>query len=189
MIIWSGKGILVPLILFIPLLALAKLLPTQYADSSFVLSFLLGGVACWVLGKRWNKQAEKIFLDVETGQRVKFSRRHTLFWIPMQYWGAIFLFLSALLLIQDSLVLGVCSMIAIALAVFYDFGIGDKYFSQKRRPTNPPEVSRRPRTSKKEAAPTSKPTSPRAPEPKERRNPDAMTKDELAEYYRKYMPK
>jgi hypothetical protein len=48
---------------------------------------LAGAVANWVFGRRMNGRAGRVLIDPATGQRVILRRRHTLFWIPMQWWS------------------------------------------------------------------------------------------------------
>ncbi|WP_010517833.1 hypothetical protein [Croceivirga radicis] len=70
----------------------------------------------WFFGKKWNLQNERIVIDEKTGQRLKIKNNHTLFWIPMQYWGIIFSILGIIILFQNSILLGIIS--SILLLVF-----------------------------------------------------------------------
>jgi hypothetical protein len=49
------------------------------------LAVFAGAVLVWLLGRKLNGQPGKILLDPETGQTVEIRKRHTLFWIPMQW--------------------------------------------------------------------------------------------------------
>lgn len=42
-----------------------------------------------VLGKYINKPDGKVYIDAETGEKVMFNKKHSLFFIKMEYWGPI----------------------------------------------------------------------------------------------------
>jgi outer membrane lipoprotein SlyB len=45
-------------------------------------------IATWIVGIRLNDPAQdRVLVDPQTGQRVVLRRRHSLFWIPMQWWA------------------------------------------------------------------------------------------------------
>ncbi len=49
---------------------------------------LLGAAAIWFIGRRLNDpRRDRILVDPQTGESVALRRRHTLFWIPMQWWA------------------------------------------------------------------------------------------------------
>jgi hypothetical protein len=51
---------------------------------------LLSGAALWFLGRKLNDPAkDRILFDPQTGEEVRSARRHTLFWIRMEYWGVL----------------------------------------------------------------------------------------------------
>jgi hypothetical protein len=83
MIIWSGLGFLVALIGGGCLVAIDALTRTLYGDKEFfaahgwpkLLAFAVAAVITWFLGR---------FLHRNPG------KRHSLFFIPMEYWGPIF---------------------------------------------------------------------------------------------------
>jgi hypothetical protein len=105
MIIWRGWGILVLLIA-----ALFQWL--GYAISSGLgygplegdaqiigyLLFLPAAVLLWFLGRYLNKP--KVYTDKATGQQV-YSKggRHSLFYIPIEYWAFIYVLLAIILTI------------------------------------------------------------------------------------------
>lgn len=101
MIIWSGWGMLSALIAGVALVlsvlldpALARLgLPTPTA---VVLVWLAAAYANWTLGKRLNGRPGRELIDPRTGERVILRSRHTLFWIPMQYYSVLMLLLGAI---------------------------------------------------------------------------------------------
>ncbi|KQP40055.1 hypothetical protein ASF49_21355 [Methylobacterium sp. Leaf104] len=101
MIIWSGWGMVSALIggaaLVISVLldpALARLgVPTP---TGVVLVWLAAAFANWTLGIRLNGRPGRELIDPRTGERVVLRARHTLFWIPMQYYSVLMLLLGAL---------------------------------------------------------------------------------------------
>ena len=94
MIIWSGRGILTPLILilFIVLMTFisTSLFTAESAIYSMAVAFILAGASNWYLGKKWNNAPGRIVVDEATGERIELKSNHTLFWIKMEYWGVIF---------------------------------------------------------------------------------------------------
>ncbi|GJD95871.1 hypothetical protein [Methylobacterium iners] len=101
MIIWSGWGALTALIagaaLFGSILldpALARLgVPTP---TGVVLVWVAAAVLNWILGTRLNNRPGRELVDPRTGQVVVLRPRHTLFWIPMQYYSVLLLLIGAL---------------------------------------------------------------------------------------------
>ncbi|COK33440.1 Uncharacterised protein [Streptococcus pneumoniae] len=51
--------------------------------------FIISGVMSWYLGKYINKPDGKVYIDAETGEKVMFKKKHSLFFIKMEYWGPI----------------------------------------------------------------------------------------------------
>ncbi len=103
--IWSGRGFLVILVLFVAFIVGAAVIPA-HTTPGFVMAFtgLATGLFSWYFGKKWNVKNVRTLTDEETGERFTTKNNHTLFWIPMQYWGIIFLALGGL-----SLVYGIVS--------------------------------------------------------------------------------
>jgi len=109
-IIWRGRGALVVGFAILCVLA-TTLLGTLVSGHSFGghvanvatgLGLVIAAIPVWVLGRRWNApQPDRVLVDQQTGQQVvlKWKPRHTLYYIPMQYWsfvlaaaGVLFLF-------------------------------------------------------------------------------------------------
>ncbi len=97
MIIWSGWGILVPvvpiIIWFLILLFFQAILPadtySSYNKLFSDLGMLLGGLALWFLGKRLNSAEVRTLFDEKAGERVFLKTNHSFFFIKMQYWAII----------------------------------------------------------------------------------------------------
>ena len=94
MIIWQGLGFLVVVFLF------AALLGVQYTVDAFfgagfytqtawikVVAAAVAAVPIGMLGYKLNNQEGKLLIDPETNQQIRLVKKHTLFWIPMQYWA------------------------------------------------------------------------------------------------------
>jgi hypothetical protein len=100
MIIWQGWGILA-LVIPVALAMLTKeacnaLLGGGVSNAFFQAGFGAGLVIVWFLGRWLNGRPLKILVDPESGERVVLKGRHSLFWIPMQYWAFIGLGVLAL---------------------------------------------------------------------------------------------
>ena len=86
MLIWSGWGILVPLIMA---LALLLAVPFEGDATKYGLAFsqAVAAVAIWVAGKKLNGKPGRIMVDQETGETVELKTKHSLFFIKMEYWA------------------------------------------------------------------------------------------------------
>jgi hypothetical protein len=98
MIIWSGLGFLVALIGGGCLLAADALTRSMFGDEKYfaehgwpkLAAFVLAGAITWFLGRYLHREAGKRFIDPQTNMEVVLKRRHSLFFIPVEYWGPIF---------------------------------------------------------------------------------------------------
>ena len=108
MIVWSGLGVLVIVIVAVVGGAVAALvgavLGTAPAEQLGGLGFGLGGLAAaavnWLVGRRLNSGAGRVLLDPATGQQVVLRRRHSLFFIPMQWWSVPIAAISVVMLMS-----------------------------------------------------------------------------------------
>ncbi|MBI5773751.1 MAG: hypothetical protein HZA89_08420 [Verrucomicrobia bacterium] len=69
-------------------------------DKLFAYTLLLTGVVSGLLGYWLRRRPERTLVDKATGQEVKFRPSHSLFFIPMVYWGPIFIAWALFLLIR-----------------------------------------------------------------------------------------
>ncbi len=98
-IIWSGKGYLVCVIVFgcsliANLICNATIGPGYYDHHKwpFAVSLVVSAAACWSLGDYLRKRNDRVVIDKQTGEEFVINQsRHTLFFIPMHWWGAILL--------------------------------------------------------------------------------------------------
>lgn len=107
MIIWKGWGILAVVILLacsvvVELLSDAILGAGFYKSSVFAMpfAFLIAAAAVYMLGMKLNNMPGKILIDPETNQEVELKSTHSMFWIPMQYWGFVFAALAVVVFLS-----------------------------------------------------------------------------------------
>lgn len=101
MIIWSGWGVLTALFAVGAVaggvLLEAVLRPIGLpAQSGLIIGWLIAAVVNWLVGTRLNNGPARELVDPRTGQHVILRRRHTLFWIPMQYYSVLMVILGAI---------------------------------------------------------------------------------------------
>jgi hypothetical protein len=103
LIIWRGWGILVIVIAalfqFIGYGVSSVFGVDSYSDAAKMIGYLLflpAAVVLWLLGKKLNKP--KVYVD-QTGQQVVSKGRHSLFFIPIEYWAFIYVILAVVLTI------------------------------------------------------------------------------------------
>jgi hypothetical protein len=109
MIIWSGWGFLVAVIgigcFFVTQLVVNSAMQNdQYYQANGwpkLVAFVVAAIIIWPIGRAFNrKRPERELVDANTGERVVLSSGggHSLFFIPMEYWAAIFLVLGVIFL-------------------------------------------------------------------------------------------
>jgi hypothetical protein len=107
MIIWSGLGFLVPVIVFACLLATEAGVEAIFKDPRYYQShgwpklaaFLLAALIIWPIGTVLQRRGGRILVDPATGEQVKVGGSHTFFFVPVKWWpllcvalGVVFLF-------------------------------------------------------------------------------------------------
>ena len=105
MIIWQGLGFLAAVIPFV-VLVLTQLGVDAIAgegyytvnDWTHLLAVLIAAPMVGGFGYYLNRQPGKVLIDPETNQKVELKRRHTLFWIPMEYWSIVILALGLVMM-------------------------------------------------------------------------------------------
>jgi hypothetical protein len=93
-IIWQGWGIVVLGIGFAWLVAFFALAGAlgmgQDADTLIVgLAAIPAGITTWFAGKRMNGRPGRELVDPATGERVVLKDTHSLFFVPVEWWGPI----------------------------------------------------------------------------------------------------
>ena len=99
MLIWGGWGILIPLIAAVLLFA-GHLVAGQIGAA---VGIIVSGVIVWFLGKNLNDKPNRVLFDPNKDEEVVVNEgnRHTLFFIPMQWWGLILFLFGTLLLFAE----------------------------------------------------------------------------------------
>lgn len=100
-IVWSRLGFLgvvVPLVVSVvgTLICDALFGKDQLAANAvFGVCFMLSAPAVWYLGRRLNSQPNRILIDPATNEQVVLVRKHTLFWMKLEYFAVPVMLLGA----------------------------------------------------------------------------------------------
>jgi hypothetical protein len=105
-VIWSGRGIVAGLAGFACLFLTQVAVNAGMHDERFyashgwpkLLSLWVAAAVVWPLGRALNRRTEQRLLDPESGRwvLVRSGGGRSLFFVPVQYWGVIFLILGAI---------------------------------------------------------------------------------------------
>jgi hypothetical protein len=93
MIIWKGAGLLaivIPCAIGFVFLYLFQRFDAENTRLWWALSNLISGCAVWILGKRLNTAKKIVHSDYLTAKEqfdISTKENHSLFFIPMQFWG------------------------------------------------------------------------------------------------------
>lgn len=94
MFIWSGLGFLAALIPVAFFILCAVVFGIAGKDTALdnpmvglATAALLSSAMVWWLGRKLNTAPGRELIDPNTNQRVILRRRHTMFWIPMEWWS------------------------------------------------------------------------------------------------------
>lgn len=102
MILWSGWGILTVLFAIAGAMlgaALHGVIPAMSGQVGIAIGLLAAAAANWWVGFRLNNRPGRELVDPNTGGRVILKRRHTLFWLPMQYYSVLLLMVAVVALL------------------------------------------------------------------------------------------
>lgn len=101
MVVWKGWGLSILLFIFMFVLPIEFLVEHYFGVGQYKalawpipLAILLGAIPTTIVGVILNNKPARLLVDAETGEKVELKPNHSLFWIPMQYWGFILLGLS-----------------------------------------------------------------------------------------------
>jgi hypothetical protein len=95
MIIWSGLGFLVAVVVFALSLIANLIINVTLGDGYYTqhrwplaLSLLGSALVCWFLGDHLRKRSGRVVIDKQTGKEFVVNQsQHTLFFVPMHWWG------------------------------------------------------------------------------------------------------
>lgn len=91
MIIWNGFGFLPIVFLVVFGLGFSAGSNGPISDSALAYTFFLTGLASSILGWGFRKRPAQVVIDKATGKEIWLRRSHSLFFVPMFYWGPIFI--------------------------------------------------------------------------------------------------
>lgn len=89
MIIWQGFGFLAALIPFVLLVLLSLFDKSNTFTYGNEMVLAISAIAVWLVGKKLNSAKGKVLIDPETNKEVLLKNKHTLFWIPMEWYGLV----------------------------------------------------------------------------------------------------
>jgi hypothetical protein len=99
MIIWSGWGFMVAVLVFALSLATELGVESYFGDDRYyqthawplAAALLVAAAVTWLWGSRLNRGPGRTVIDKQTGREevIGGPGRHRLFFVPMQYWGPI----------------------------------------------------------------------------------------------------
>ena len=108
-IVWTGKGFLVFVFAFC--FSLIANLLTNLATGSeaywnthkwpFAVSLIVSAATCMLLGLIFHNRKGRILVDPKTGEEVVIRESHTLFFIPILWWGPILAMFGLIALCVD----------------------------------------------------------------------------------------
>lgn len=107
-LVWRGWGVVVIAIGFVwatVAIAVAGLIHADEAASGAILglSMVPAGITTWFVGRRMNRDAARVMVDPTTGERVVLRREHSLFFVPVEWWGPILAVLGIGLFLVEAL--------------------------------------------------------------------------------------
>jgi len=107
MIIWSGWGFLVAVIVFGASLAMEFVTEALAGNNRFyqvhawplALALVISGVIIWKVGTYFHAKGAQVVIDKATGQELRLGREHRFFFVPMHYWGPVLIAVAVVRLI------------------------------------------------------------------------------------------
>lgn len=110
-VIWRGRGIAVVGLAILGILTaqaivaiLGGINQAHVQGLGAGIGLLLAAAPAWFLGKKWNAPLpDRVLVDQATGQQVviKHRPRHTLYYVPMEYWGVILAALGGVVMLSS----------------------------------------------------------------------------------------
>ena len=111
MIIWSGLGFLVAVIVFGVSLAFNFAFNAWWGEGYYDshkwpagVSLFASAIACWFLGSALRKRTSQHVIDKETGKEFVLDRaNHSLFFIPVRMWAPVLVVIGCIVIVIDLL--------------------------------------------------------------------------------------
>ena len=108
MIIWSGFGILVPVIMAVCALLTQLLIDGALHDDKYydthawpaTVAMMVTALFVWLLSRRLSQQPGRRLVDPATGKDVILQPRHSLFFVPLRYWPPILMVFGVVLIFR-----------------------------------------------------------------------------------------
>ncbi|HFB66448.1 MAG TPA: hypothetical protein ENJ60_13000 [Aeromonadales bacterium] len=104
MLVWKGMGILVFIITIVIAIIMQLVVDQLFGVGTYKtatwpipVAIAISGIIVGWLGYILNNKPGRILVDPETNESIEFKKEHSLFWIPMQFWGIILLVASVVL--------------------------------------------------------------------------------------------
>jgi hypothetical protein len=93
MIVWSRLGflaLLIPMAIFLVIMGIDKSYPLGYVNE---IGAAISAIAVWFTGKKLNSatSASKVMIDPETNKEVTFNNKHTIFFVPMEWFSLVWI--------------------------------------------------------------------------------------------------
>ncbi|GHT96281.1 hypothetical protein FACS1894116_13150 [Betaproteobacteria bacterium] len=109
MIIWRGWGFMV---LFIPTVVggVINAFMINVVDSHYLethawaqgVSLFIGAIPLWFLGRYLNNRPGQVLIDPDSGEKVQWVKKHTLFFVPMQYYAGVWMLVALWMLVTGT---------------------------------------------------------------------------------------
>ncbi len=107
-IIWRGWGILAIIIPAITVVLIELLAESVFGEGAyqqnnewlFALGLLIASPIVWLIGRRLNRTQPRQLVDQITGETVTFRKRHSMFFIKLEYWAFVFMAIAAALVVN-----------------------------------------------------------------------------------------
>lgn len=104
MLMWRGWGIVVAGIALAAFFVGGMAGEALGADGRWTVAaagacLIPAGVGTWFLGKRMNRNSVRELIDPKTGQPVLIRNDHSLFFLPVEWWGPIMVVVGVVVLV------------------------------------------------------------------------------------------
>jgi hypothetical protein len=98
MLIWSGLGILVPVLTIVVLCVTQAMTDSFLGEGAYtahglpkLMALWCSAAIMWLIGNALAKRPGRVLLDPQTGQQVLLKSNHTFFFIHVEYWAYLLL--------------------------------------------------------------------------------------------------